>query len=409
MLRNLGFGVAGAAVFAAAQPEARAAGTPSSSAVRGIFPVFDVTTYGAVGDGVTDDSGAIQNAINDAQYAGGVVWFPPPPYAYLLANGLTISDQCTLAGAGWPVTGPGGNGSWLLVNSTSVTAITIPAGVTGVVIRDLAIAHDQPAPGTGWAPSAYPPAIQISATDCFLYNLYLRNPTYGISVTNPSGSVGRIVMEQIWGQPLLEGITIDNGEDVIKVDNIHFWPFWSNASSVSSYMVNHAIAIHSYQNANPHFTRLFAFGYNKGMVFDANSSGYVTSKFRVSNADFDSCLYGLQVNGAGTTGMIDNFTMQGPAGGGVVGIGLTSTSNGSVVQATNVHISVVGTNGIRVNGSGSVFIVENVWIADWNISRSGFPGIETDSGATSYVGFGRFFQTSNGAANTGGSGTTNLD
>ena len=51
--------------------------------------VFDVTDYGAVGDGATDDTAAIQAAIDAAEaYANvGVVLFPPKDYA--LSSGLT--------------------------------------------------------------------------------------------------------------------------------------------------------------------------------------------------------------------------------------------------------------------------------------------------------------------------------
>jgi hypothetical protein len=39
--------------------------------------LFDVKTYGAVGDGSTDDTAAIRSAITAASAAGGVVFFPP--------------------------------------------------------------------------------------------------------------------------------------------------------------------------------------------------------------------------------------------------------------------------------------------------------------------------------------------
>src|SRR5438128_2610946 len=61
--------------------------------------------YGAKGDGVTDDTAAIQAAINDAQSvtggvmtgAGAIVFFPVG--TYLCRSGLTISSYITLQGA----------------------------------------------------------------------------------------------------------------------------------------------------------------------------------------------------------------------------------------------------------------------------------------------------------------------
>lgn len=44
------------------------------------LPVFDVTGYGADGDGVTDDAGAIQDAVDACAVSGGVVLFPPGVY-----------------------------------------------------------------------------------------------------------------------------------------------------------------------------------------------------------------------------------------------------------------------------------------------------------------------------------------
>src|SRR5687768_13201249 len=40
------------------------------------FHLYNVADYGAVGDGVTDDSGAIQDAIDAAAITGGAVVFP---------------------------------------------------------------------------------------------------------------------------------------------------------------------------------------------------------------------------------------------------------------------------------------------------------------------------------------------
>ncbi|HKS75666.1 MAG TPA: glycosyl hydrolase family 28-related protein [Terriglobales bacterium] len=58
--------------------------------------MIDVTKFGAAGDGSTDDTTAIQAAINAAQNIGAAVHFPPA--TYLVASFLSISDKVTLQG-----------------------------------------------------------------------------------------------------------------------------------------------------------------------------------------------------------------------------------------------------------------------------------------------------------------------
>lgn len=50
---------------------------PNSTVNENGERVFDVKTYGAVGDGSTDDTAAIQSAITAASATGGIVFFPP--------------------------------------------------------------------------------------------------------------------------------------------------------------------------------------------------------------------------------------------------------------------------------------------------------------------------------------------
>lgn len=62
-------------------------------------PWFDVTAYGAVGDGSTDDSSAIQSAIDAAGNANGqaVVYFPPRQ-GYQIETALTVKSGVTYIG-----------------------------------------------------------------------------------------------------------------------------------------------------------------------------------------------------------------------------------------------------------------------------------------------------------------------
>lgn len=56
--------------------------------LRAFFPTYDVKDYGAIGDGVANDTAAIQAAVDAVGTAGGVVFFPPGQY--LIHSAITI-------------------------------------------------------------------------------------------------------------------------------------------------------------------------------------------------------------------------------------------------------------------------------------------------------------------------------
>jgi parallel beta-helix repeat protein len=60
---------------------------------------FNVLDFGAVGNGTTDDTAAIQAAVNAANAAGGgTVYFPDPPVAYRITSPISIFSFLTLRG-----------------------------------------------------------------------------------------------------------------------------------------------------------------------------------------------------------------------------------------------------------------------------------------------------------------------
>jgi pectate lyase-like protein len=375
-------------------------------------PTHDVRLFGAKGDGKTNDTPSIQRAIDSAcdpaMGKGGVVLFTSGVYR-LGSPGLTAWDQVALLGIGWetpagqaPIEGV--NGSWLYVDEPGTTAVTVTG--RGTTIKDIAIAHAQPAPTTdpAWAPTDYPYAISIQADDVRLESLLLRNPTRGISLFHsPDIPTGRVTMERIWGQPLREGIRMDHLLDVVKIHNVHFWPFWSN-DVVASQRAN-AQAFVSLRNDNPHFSDIFIFGYQTGFLFGAGAAG-VTSRFLISNVGLDFTTEAIKVTAGGTTGQVSNLYQVGNDPG---AIGLHIAADDVRIQMSNVRVSELGRNGVKVEGEGSTVILENLWIDGWNQAGAGAPAVELAPNNTGYVGRGRFFERGNGAPDIGGGGNAVID
>lgn len=71
-------------------------GAPGATGAKGDPPWYNVKTYGAVGDGVTDDTSAVQDAVDAAIVDGGCVYFPTGTYK--LTSEIDVDGICTILG-----------------------------------------------------------------------------------------------------------------------------------------------------------------------------------------------------------------------------------------------------------------------------------------------------------------------
>ena len=95
----------------------------------GAAPVFNVKTYGAVGNGSTDDTTSINNAIAAATVSpGGIVFFPPGVY---LTQPLTLPPGTVLQG----VSSQGYyNATTTIPNANTQSQLKLKSGSTSALI-----------------------------------------------------------------------------------------------------------------------------------------------------------------------------------------------------------------------------------------------------------------------------------
>ena len=112
-----------------------------------------VQDFGAVGNGVADDTAAIQAAITSAQSNGGVVFFPRGQYRVTTGN-ISVSG-ITLEGCGTPefASGYDNNSSVILLDSTTTTPFVLGLGWN---ISGLTFFYPNQ-DGTTVTPIVYPP------------------------------------------------------------------------------------------------------------------------------------------------------------------------------------------------------------------------------------------------------------
>ena len=158
--------------------------------------------YGAIGDGTTDDTAAIQAAIDAAEAAGGGIVLLPPG-TYKVTGALVIdSPGVSVVGIGAPI---------VVTTSSSANVYTITADRTVISDHRINVSDAVGSDSTGYG-------ISISGADyCTMRNVEIgRGETYkharAISIT--TGSVDTTVVDSApWGVGY--GIYVDNAGEAV--------------------------------------------------------------------------------------------------------------------------------------------------------------------------------------------------
>lgn len=244
-------------------------------------PNYSVTAFGAKGDGKTDDTAAFQRAMDARAAAGGGV-VAVPSGRYLIKTHLTIPASVTLEGE-WrapatvnryhdpkdPKGGPELGGSILLAvegagqeNGTPFIRLGFNSTLKGVTIFYPEQTRTNP-------PIPYPWTVQSAGADnCAVVDVLMVNPYQAVDF----GSVvaGRHYIRNLYAQPLRRGLFVDLCLDVGRLENIHFWPFWTAAdadSPVAKFMLEQGEAFIFGRSDWEYVTHCFALGYHVGMRF----------------------------------------------------------------------------------------------------------------------------------------------
>lgn len=183
--------------------------------------IVSVLDFGAVGDGVANDTPAFQAAFASLVGKGGTV-IAPAGKNYLIDTSFTVPVNCTLQGAYSRVGSPGnntsapyGNMGSLILNSAASISVASSSGVDGVFIRRKGMTFPTV------EPSAFAGTAIIGVGD----DVFVQNSMI-IGFAKAFYSTGT-QRAQISGLlfDCLNGVHIDNSLDVPRLRDCHGWPF----------------------------------------------------------------------------------------------------------------------------------------------------------------------------------------
>ena len=266
--------------------------------------------FGAKGDGATDDTSAIQSAINAAAATGGgsVVFNVA---RYYTTGSFIVPAGVILCGS---IEGPFDDGSGvnpgltsiaptLLVTNASAPFITLNGINAGVA--DLLFHYPNQAPSSAPAPNVYPYTIFANSPGTKVVRSMATNAYNFLDIES-----GRVIAQDLFIGAYNIGINIDHAHDHVTVHNVIqtvFWDSWDNTypTTIDTWVLNHGIGLVANRVDSLDVHNFVLFHRYAGMVLsdspDTTQSprcGYGSG----NNMNFDFVLYGFIVTASNVAG-----------------------------------------------------------------------------------------------------------
>jgi len=344
---------------------------------------FDVRDFGARGDGRTDDTAAVQKALDAAgRQGGGVVYAPRGNY--LFAGHLTVPSAVTLAGIWESVPAHNGlrdrglpkptdDGTTFLVtegagreDGPAFLTLHTNSTLKGVVLY-------YPDQNVDDAPKAYPWAIAMRGKNPAVLAVEMLNPYNGIDATQNE----RHLIRDVSGQPLRRGIEVDAVYDIGRIENVHFNPWWSVSPKLFDWQTANGEAFIFGRSDWQYVFNTFCFGYKVGYKFVKTAAGVCNGNFLGIGADDchtalvveESAPYGLLI----TNGEFVSFHGPDPTM-----IEVTETNSGSI-RFVNSAFWGPCNQIARIAGTGTVGFSDCTFV-QWGGPDGTRPAIQAKAG-----------------------------
>lgn len=272
--------------------------------------IRNVKDFGAKGDGNTDDTAAFQKALDDAGATGGGI-VRVPAGNYMIKTHLNIPACVTLEGI-WtappcptktkaPIVSSTQNTSdktWLTGSVLlAVEGAGEPNGTpfillnTNSTLKGMTIYY--PEQKVDAEPVAYPWCVASAGVDNpSIIDCLLVNPYQGVDFG--SRVAGRHYIRNLYGQPLYKGLFVDLCFDVGRLENIHFWPFWTahvlggKAPKTDDWVFKNGTAFIFARSDWEYVSNCFAILYKTGIHF-INASEPGPGNYLMTQSGADCC------------------------------------------------------------------------------------------------------------------------
>lgn len=420
-----------------------ALGLPSGSSLIGFnaSTLFDAGTSGAairdrgvsvkdfpflaVGDGVTDDTAAIQAAANSLAATGGTLYLPATGHAYKTSDTIALANGVVLVGspaknfAGSTATNAqwAAAGSWINPTHASNPAVRLQGHGSG--ISGVGFIHNQPIPSGSWTPNTYGYCIEQIASHTTIEDILIVNASHGIYMKYTTGSGGGTQVR--WRDVIISAFAVRMRttmvNDTAYLSNIHMRNLWYSSSAlVTAYIRANTKGWYCGYTDNIMVDGIEFFEDSVAMYFeDETCLGNTHSLYNatLSNVQFNLPQVCMKVANS-TTAVAANFSNVISQTGNA--FGYTWADTAFQLGSDNVNIKF---NGLAVrDAGGQVFtvgggtsgkvVIDSLDIEKYSSAGSGQVGVAINTGAQVRLSNYRIIKISGAGSRFGGAGLENL-
>jgi len=283
----------------------------SGTIARAVCVGASVNSFGAKGDGHTDDTAAIQSAINAVSSAGGgSVVFGVARYftagTFVVPQGVVL---CGTVEGPFDVAGVSPAGTTiaptLLITNTGSPFVTLQG--IGAGVADLLFHYPNQVATSASAPTVYPYTILVTAPGTKVVRSTVTNAYNFLDI-----EIGRTMAQDLFIGAFNTGVKIDHTYDRVTLRHLFnqvFWDVLENAQyprPIDTWVLNHGTGLVVNRMDSLEIHDFFVFSRFTGILLtdstDTSQAGALCGYGAGSDIDLDTVQYGVVVtatNGPG--------------------------------------------------------------------------------------------------------------
>ncbi|OBZ19268.1 S-layer protein [Bacillus sp. FJAT-27264] len=338
-----------------------------------------VKDFGAVGDGVKDDTQAFQDALTAAGNRGGGVVFAPEGH-YKITSNLIIPTGVTLRGdwvnpdtvnkqvKGTVLEAYGGRGD---ADAPSFLQLSPSSGVTNLSVWYPEQSAEQPV--------LYPWTFeQLSGDSATIQNVTMVNSYNGIKI-GPIWNELHYV-KNVFGTVLNTGIFLDFTTDIGRLEHVRLAPdYWSGSGlagspqkeQLTNYLTGHAEGIVMGRSDWEYMSDIYLSGFKTGMRVTTRTDSLETANAQLYKINIEHSQVALKIEGVNDYGLlVTDSSFKADVGPHPIAIQATPGFR-SIVQFNQVTIGGQPHHAVVNEGTG-ILSFENSTFENWDDQAGGY-------------------------------------